>query len=113
MATTSTQQTLTVKGESGKSYTFYVHLWPTQFTSVGGVYLFTKKYTDQNRHAPLYLGITGDLSERFDNHHKMACIKKNGVTHICVLGMAGEADREAAEKDILATIKTTCNEMMN
>ena len=53
----------------------------------------------------------GDLSERFDNHHTMTCIKQNNATHIGIYttGMEIKVARQAAERDLLARNSTPCN----
>jgi hypothetical protein len=48
----------------------------------------------------MFLLLTSDLSERFDNHHKMPFILRNGVIHIHVhTSGANETVRLAEEKD--------------
>ena len=50
----------------------------TKFNAVGGIYIFTRRYKDGDKYAhdSIYCGKTYNLSTRFDNHHKAACIKK-------------------------------------
>ena len=74
--------TLNLKGSSGSLYAFTVYPITQKFNAVGGVYLFTKEHPT-NYHTYVYLGITGDLSTRFDNHHKEKEIK-TAVQHIFV-----------------------------
>ena len=73
--------TITAKGASGTSYSFDVYPWSTNFNAVGAVYLVLKKGSD-GKYTILYVGQTGDLSERFDDHHKGTCFNRNGRTHI-------------------------------
>ncbi len=108
----SNTPTLTIKGKSGTSYTFYIYELPVSFKAVGGVYLFTKKLSNGS-HEYTYLGITKDLSERFDDHHKAACIKKNGATYLCAFTKSSEEKRKFIEKDIMAVISTKCNDQLN
>ncbi len=79
--TTATQERpkVTATGKSGTTYTFTVYDLATTFRPIGGVYLFLK-----NRN-PVYVGQTGDLSTRFDNHHKASEITRNGASCIAVL----------------------------
>ena len=59
-------------GESGTRYTYYVNSWPISCTNAEpGNYIFCK-LNAQNQWEPIYIGQTGDLSERFDSHH--ACL---------------------------------------
>jgi hypothetical protein len=105
--------TLTITGKSGKQYVFTIYDINTNFKAVGGLYLFTRLLENKTTHKYIYLGITNDLSTRFNNHHKEDCIKKNGETHISIYLESNQTARENAEKDILAAINTTCNEKMN
>ena len=105
-------QTMSVKGASGAIYTFTMYPIGTSFKALAGLYLFTRAETN-GHHTYIYLGITNDLSVRFDNHHKEDCITKNKATHISILLENSEERRKAIEKDILAAISTTCNEINN
>lgn len=105
--------TITIKGKDGKSYVFYIHKLPVIFEALAGLYLFTKLLEDNKTHRYIYLGITNDLSERFNNHHKEDCIKNNGATHLSVCPITNEKERQDAEKNILAAINTICNDKIN
>lgn len=104
---------LEITGKSGAKYVFTIYNIYTNFKPVGGLYLFTKLLEDKETHKYIYLGITNNLSTRFDNHHKEDCIKKNGSTHISIYFESNQLSREKAESDILSAINTTCNEKMN
>lgn len=98
---------VTVKGQSGAQYEFEVYPWGTVFNSVGGLYLVLKK--QPSNYGVLYIGQTGDLSERFDNHHQGACFTRNGKTHIAVRGEGSEQRRLAIETDLIRNYQTSCN----
>lgn len=100
--------TITFKGGSGRTYDFSIYRWGQEFNSVGAVYAITR--ASGQSHSVLYIGQTGDLSERFDNHHKAGCFARNGVTHICVRPESSEVTRLAIERDLLAGYTTTCND---
>ena len=102
--------TLTINGKSGNSYIFQIYEISVKFNGGGGVYLFTKLMGDKLTHKSVYLGITNDLSTRFNNHHKKDCIKNNGATHLCVLINNNETERNAIEEDLLGAINTLCND---
>lgn len=108
----SNTQTLSITGKSGTFYKFYIHKLPVNFNAVAGVYLFTKQLQN-GKHQYIYLGITNDLSGRFDNHHKANCISRNGATHLCDFTESSEEKRKFIEKDIMAVISTKCNEILN
>jgi len=98
---------VTVAGQSGATYDFEVYPWGTSFSQVGGLYLVLKKQT--GNYSILYIGQTGDLSERFDNHHQAPCFNRNGKTHIAVRGEGSEQKRLAIETDLIRNYKTICN----
>ena len=104
--------TVTATGTSGKKYDFNVYATGTSFKEMPGVYTFLKKDDDGKYHA-LYIGYTSDLSTRFDNHHKEACAKKNGMNFIGIHSTDTEKIAIAVEKDLLAAYDTTCNEVNN
>jgi hypothetical protein len=98
-------------GKSGKTYEFHVYEWGTDFKAVGAVYAITKRTVKDGKglHTFIYFGHTGDLSERFDDHHKASCFTKNGVNCICVLLESSEKTRLAIESDLIDGHDTPCN----
>lgn len=100
--------TILWEGRSGKQYRYWIYPIGTTFSAVGGNYIFSKE-TRPGYWTPIYIGQTADLSVRFDNHHKMPCIKSHGATHIHVHRNDLERDRLAEEADLLAKWGTTCN----
>jgi hypothetical protein len=103
------QGKVSVAGASGTSYEFEVHQWGTDFKDVGAVYLILRNGSP-GRYGLLYIGQTGDLSERFDNHHKRTCFDRNGKTHIGVKVVSAERQRLNIESDLLRKNRTTCND---
>ncbi|WP_315823316.1 GIY-YIG nuclease family protein [Paraflavitalea speifideaquila] len=104
-----TGYSLTLTGKSGTQYTFTLYSGMPEFNSIGGVYVFTKAATVGGSHTVIYIGMTSDLSTRFDNHHKMPCIQKNGANFLGVLTINEESRRRNAENDLLAAYTPTCN----
>ena len=100
--------TIIWKGKSGNEYRYDIYPINTQFNNVPANYVFMKKLENGN-YTCIYFGITKDLSERFDNHHAMPCIKKNGATHVGIHQNSKETDREKQESDLLASYNTVCN----
>lgn len=96
-------------GLSGREYHYFIHPIGTSFKAVPGNYIYTKEVSP-GRHRPIYIGETEDLSERFDNHHKMPCIRRQGATHIQVHQTdRGAAKRRQEESDLIARWNPTCN----
>jgi hypothetical protein len=104
--------TMELAGASGKKYTFYVYGMGATFKAVGGVYAFTlatQKATGGHTHSILYIGQTGDLSERFDNHHKEDCFTRRGANRHCATVVESEDARLAIERDLIAAYDPPCN----
>ncbi len=88
----------------------------TSFEAIGAVYLFTKRKLAIDKkyyHTMIYCGISGDLSARFNNHHKDQCIEKNDANCICIIFIADEEMRKQIEADILKAKNCACNEVLN
>lgn len=99
----SQKSSITATGASGITYTFTLHALNTNFRAVGGVYLILKQNT------VLYVGQTGDLSGRFDAHHKQLCWLRNGADRMAVIGLSTEKERLALETDLIANYNPSCN----
>jgi predicted GIY-YIG superfamily endonuclease len=112
MQTTSAPAQLGLIGASGTRYTFYVFPMNTQFKQSGGVYAVTRSTGTSGQgqtHHIVYIGQTGDLSERFDAHHKADCFRKQGSTHLCAMVDPNEESRLAIEADLIAAYNPLCN----
>jgi predicted GIY-YIG superfamily endonuclease len=102
----------TFSGSTGK-YAFEVYPLGTDFKNVGAVYIISRRSVDAQgkcTHTFIYIGQTGDLSERFDNHHKAKCFKNNKADCICVHFNSNEKSRLAVESDLIAGNSTPCND---
>jgi hypothetical protein len=104
------EDSITATGASGRAYEFEVYPWGQAFNPVGGVYLVLKRSPGiRPTYAILYVGQTGDLSRRFDDHHKQWCFDRNAKTHIGVRVVNTEQERLAIERDLLGNYQTVCN----
>jgi len=101
------ETTVTLKGASGKIYSFDVFPWGTSFKPLGAVYTVLKK--NSPNFSIQYIGETGDLSTRFDNHHKQGCFDRNGKTHIAVHLESSGSVRLTKEADLVNSYKPGCN----
>lgn len=103
---------VTFTGASGRRYQFGAYPWGADFKELGAVYVVTRRSAGVlggSSYAPLYIGQTSDLSERFDNHHKASCFVRNGVNSICVYVEGAESTRLGIERDLLGSHQTPCN----
>ena len=101
------------EGLSGSKYGFEVYPFSQAFNEVGAVYIVTKrslKSDGSGSHEFIYIGQTGDLPGRFDDHHKSACFKKHGANCICVLLSRDESRRFQIETDLCRNHNTPCND---
>ena len=104
-----TSYPLTLRGASGVTYTFTAFPWGTPFKSVGAVYAVLRREAS-DQHVVLYVGETGDVGTRFDNHHKQSCFDRNRKTHIGVLLESSVQYRLEIEADLVAAYRPTCND---
>ena len=102
------ETSVTLKGNSGRSYDFDVYPWNTSFNAIGAVYSVLKRIG--SNFTILYIGQTNDLSERFDNHHKQACFDRNNKTHIAIHAESSEPRRFTIETDLVRNYSPTCND---
>lgn len=102
-------------GCSGKKYTFSIYPITTSFVSLGGVYYISKRVDIKGigNHTHIYLGVTDNLSTRFDNHHKQDCFEKDQANCVSILLCDDEDERFEIEKDLLCNYNFKCNEVLN
>lgn len=112
MQTATKPATLELTGKSGNRYALQVYDWGTTFKPLPGVYAVTNATPSGGggaNHTIIYVGQTGDLSERFDSHHKADCFRRHGANRICVLVENSEQRRLAIERDLIAAYNPPCN----
>ena len=119
---TNIGKTTTIKGESGKEYQFQLYTFDTfediksAWNSIPALYLFTRRELSNGAyfHTYLYLGETGDLSTRFQNHHKESEIMSHSANCIGIYSHvpADEPGRLNLERDLLLANKFPCNDQL-
>lgn len=119
---TNIGKTTTIKGESGKEYQFQLYTFDTfediksAWNSIPALYLFTRRELSNGAyyHTYLYLGETGDLSTRFQNHHKESEIMSYSANCIGIYSHvpADEPGRLNLERDLLLANKFPCNDQL-
>ena len=96
-------------GASQKSYAYEIYSIGTKFRNVPGNYIFSKMSANR-KWVAVYIGETEDLSSRFDTHHAMDCILRNGASHIHVHASSEKMQvRLNEETDIRQNYKPSCN----
>lgn len=104
--------TLTLTGASGQKYAFDIYPFGTEFNAVACVYIVTRRHTNSQggfSHDVIYVGQTGNLSERFDNHHNADCFERNNANAIGVHQDGNEQSRLTKEADLIAAYNPPCN----
>jgi len=98
------------EGASGEKYKYWIYPIWTTFSAIPANYIFAKE-TKPQIHYPIYIGETGDISGRFDNHHKIDCIKRNGATHIHTHKSDGDKETRCEEEsDLIQKLAPICND---
>ncbi len=101
--------TLTLTGASKKNYEFTLSDSVDGLSAGAGCYVFVRE-TSEKKFFVIYIGYTGDLSERFDSHHKWTCItKQEKATHIGLYRTRTKAGAKAVEDDLLEIRTPPCN----
>ena len=111
-------KTRTLTGESGQEYKFDVYtfdVYPidTDFEPLGAIYCISKRVEKSDgtgRHTTIYIGQTGDLSERFDNHHKEDCFKLHNANCISIHFKSKKSNRLEIETDLIGAYNPPCND---
>lgn len=119
----NTNRTIDLIGLSGYTYRFslysfdsFIDLKDAFKTNFSALYLFTRRSfgNENNSHDLVYLGETGDLSTRFESHHKEFCITRHGANCIGIYAASeNERQRLAEENDLLANYDFPCNDINN
>jgi len=104
--------TMTLTGASGTKYVFNVYPRSDTFKAVGAVYFLsvrTAKPDGSGTHNWVYVGETGDLSERPLNHHRKACFDRHGSNAILLHVEGDHKKRLTIETDLREAYDPPCN----
>ncbi|MCI0432583.1 MAG: hypothetical protein L0271_02880 [Gemmatimonadetes bacterium] len=98
-------------GKSGQKYRYTVYMFGTVFGPGPANFIFAHE-SRPGHYVPVYIGQTGDLSEPFEDHVALECIKQRRVTHIHVRHSdAREELRRAERSDLILAWNPPCNPM--
>ena len=101
--------TITLKGESGKTYEFNIYDRSATFTAVGAIYVMSR-VSSPNTYSIIYIGETGDLSSRPLDHHKTACFDKHKADKLLIRSAPNAKQRLADETDLIRHYQPPCND---
>ena len=97
-------------GRSGKEYKYWIYKIGVSFESIPANYCFAEE-PKPNHWRPIYFGETEDISERFDDHNKIGCIREQGATHIPVHKSNRDKEARCAEEtDLINKWQPKCND---
>ena len=104
---------MTILNVNGNEFTVYnlsdVLSGRRQLRPIGAVYLFTRVEANGN-HTILYVGQTGDLSQRdIPNHQQLPCVRRHGGNSFCVHYDYDENSRRIKEYSIIQDYAPPCN----
>ena len=104
---------LTLKGASGQTYDFEVYSYDSDFNALGAVYAITRR-TQKNdgnyKHTLIYIGETGDLSTRYNGHHKEDCFFQHNANCTCIHLDDDENSRLATKADLIPNYNPRCKD---
>lgn len=103
---------LSLKGTSGTNCDYDVYQYGTIFDSLGAVYCISMRTKGEDggwSHTVIYTVQSGDLFERFDNHHKSSCFEQHGANCISVHLESNEQRRLQIEKDLIKAYDPPCD----
>lgn len=104
--------TITLTGKSGKKHTFNIYPYDTSFKELAAVYYISKRTEKSGgggNHKHIYIGQTENLAERFQNHHKEECFKRNKANCKSILQESSEKKRLEIEADLIDALTLPCN----
>ena len=103
-------ETIDWPGATGNTYRYWFvySMENPSLKRVGGNYMFVAR--NAAGWYPVYIGQTGDLSERLANHPELPCVKRHSGTHLMAHETrAGRNARLAEESDLISYWNPPCN----
>ena len=104
---------VTFPGRSGREYRFRIYPWENEFKPLPGVYIVTERVVEPGKapmYTPIYLGVTDDLSQAFENHTKNKCFQMHLANTIAALPVRSLLDGLRIAKELADTLKPPCNQ---
>jgi hypothetical protein len=96
-------------GKPGQSYAFNIYERNTDFKAIGAVYVMSKVNKD-DRYKIIYVGQTGNLSDRPVNHHKTECFDEHGADKLLIHAEEHEKTRLEIETELVRYYNPPCND---
>ena len=103
--------TVVLTGASGKKYELSVYPRADLFKHLGAVYVLAKRipHADSGDYTWIYVGETGDLSQRPVAQAHKTCIDEQEANSICLLIEQNDAARKVIAADLRQAYDPPCN----
>ena len=104
--------TVKFTGESGTEYKFTSYSRDTKFAKAAAVFFMTKRNEKGGggySHHTIYVGQTGDLSNRPLDHERKLCFDREGANCVCVYVEDNKGKRFQIEVDLRKGHEPPCN----
>ena len=97
------------KGESGKSYGYWIHPIDARFRKIAGNVILARK-TENTEWEPLYIGQVRNFDVGLAENDKFLCARNNGATHAHVHFSSPDRQiRKSEVSDLIARWNPVCN----
>jgi hypothetical protein len=94
-------------------YTMDLHELGDAFDNDPGVYIFCKPSPVAGKWTEVFIGETHDFDESLNRnltqHPRWDCIVQAGATHVCVLKILGDTQRDSFKIDLCDKLDPPCN----
>ncbi|WP_080425516.1 GIY-YIG nuclease family protein [Burkholderia ubonensis] len=92
--------------------TFEIHAPTVSWNDVAGIYIFATRSQQQNQWIALYIGQAASLKDRLSNHERWDEARRLGATHVHVLVVPTQANRNSIEQSLIQTYQPRLNQQL-
>jgi hypothetical protein len=96
------------KSIDGSSYEFNPHPYNSEWTDVGGMFIFAARMTNGDWN-PLFIGYADSFEHCIPGHEKWPWAVILGATHVLACAVAAENKRASVEMEMIARLKPPLN----
>lgn len=84
----------------------------TNWNDVAGVYIFAKIDTKTGKWTALYIGQASSFKDRLSNHERWDEAVRLGATHVHILGVQLQANRDSIEQSLIVLCQPPLNHQL-
>jgi hypothetical protein len=96
------------KSIDGSSYEFSPHPYESEWTDVGGIYIFAARMANGDWN-PLFIGHADSFERTIRGHEKWPWAVILGATHVLACAVAVQIKRTSVETEMIARLKPPLN----